>query len=322
MLFIRYRTHGFVVEENTTSSAVVSTRNLTQSLLAENFPFEGTFHFRVKQRDALNSSSFCWEDVTSEGSVSIHESITTVDVQVIVLSSPEDTPEDYSDYYAVMTDRVKDVHVTAAAQMKAKKGPAGINLKSITKGATNVWNSLVSTASSMLKNSVPLTDEAEEQLAMLSESLSSSFSDEDESHVELLADLWAVLFPSSPFERTSVLWKQAGFQNSDPAKDLKLSGVLALECMVYMGDRYQTRARRMFAQQKANANTNYPLAIVGINITLLLASIVSLQDQRYLSAQAAYWRFFESPIAFFEVNTLRLYDMICIASYHLIMHLL
>ena len=61
----------------------------------------------------------------------------------------------------------------------------------------------------------------------------------------------------------------------------------------------------MLNAQKPNAATNYPFAIVGINITLLLATIISLKDQKYLSAQACYWKFFEHPSAFYEVLVLQ-----------------
>lgn len=71
--------------------------------------------------------------------------------------------------------------------------------------------------------------------------------------------------------------------------------------MIYMGSKYTARTQKMLSAQMPNAATNYPFAIVGINTTLLLATIISLKDQKYLSAQACYWKFFEHPYAFFEV---------------------
>jgi hypothetical protein len=167
-----------------------------------------------------------------------------------------------------------------------------------------VWNTIVSTAATIhhtLLHSVPLTDEAEELLSNLSDKLSSRYDDNDPEHLALLSGLWTGLFAGSPFERNSIRWKEAGFQGPDPVKDLKQSGILALECMLYMSKNYTQRTQTMLNTQKPNAATNYPFAIVGVNTTLLLATIISLKDQRYLSAQACYWKFFEAPEAFYEL---------------------
>jgi hypothetical protein len=57
----------------------------------------------------------------------------------------------------------------------------------------------------------------------------------------------------------------------------------------------------MLTRNKANIKANYPFAIVGINITLLLGELLSLRDHKYLSAQSGYWELFEDGNAFFEL---------------------
>lgn len=82
---------------------------------------------------------------------------------------------------------------------------------------------------------------------------------------------------------------------------LLLGGLLALECVAFMGTHHAQRTQRMIAAQRPNGPNNYPFAVVAVNLTLLLASVTSLKDQRYLSAQANYWPFFEAPSAFYEM---------------------
>jgi ELMO/CED-12 family len=45
--------------------------------------------------------------------------------------------------------------------------------------------------------------------------------------------------------------------------------------------KYPLKAQAMLNANKLNTKTNYPFAIVGINITLLLAELLNLRDQRY-----------------------------------------
>jgi hypothetical protein len=57
----------------------------------------------------------------------------------------------------------------------------------------------------------------------------------------------------------------------------------------------------MIEKNKQNMKSNYPFAIVGVNLCLLLIDLLNLRDQKYLSAQAGYWEIFEDKSSFFEV---------------------
>jgi hypothetical protein len=332
MLQLRYQTHGQAVEEGTSCSVFVPSGPITKSLLMDHFPFEGTFHYRMKIYD--NKSGYCWKDILPEDNFIAEEDSRnfqsgTVDIQVLIISA-EYSRGDFCQYYKDMETELGSIDTRIPAQNAVESAnrerttqqtkynkPSesgankahGMNLDKLAKGATNIaggmWSTLVSTASSIhhsLKSSAPLTDEADEQLAHLADKLGSAFSDDDAAHLAALQRLWCVLFPGLPFERHSNTWKEAGFQSNDPIKDLKQSGLLALEAMIYLGSVREERTHIMLASQKANAAINYPFAIVGINLTLLLASIISLKDHRYLSTQAPYWKFFETPNAFYEVR--------------------
>jgi hypothetical protein len=81
---------------------------------------------------------------------------------------------------------------------------------------------------------------------------------------------------------------------------------------------YAERIQALVRSQSARVNTNYPFAIVCVNITLMLSDVLKLRDQMFLSTQvrllrnlaifaqksptqATYWALFEDPVAFQEL---------------------
>lgn len=179
---------------------------------------------------------------------------------------------------------------------------------SLQESATSLWNlassTVKATASHLqqtLLHHVPLSELSENNLANLAESLDTPLSDADASHMSLLSQVWQVLFPGRPFERLSATWKEAGWQGVDPATDLKSSGILALHALVYFGNKFPEMSLERIEKNKANVKTKYPYAIVAVNLTLLLAELISLKDNKYFSVQAGHWGVFEDPTAFFEI---------------------
>ena len=82
------------------------------------------------------------------------------------------------------------------------------------------------------------------------------------------------------FETDSPRWRTAGFQKSSPTLDLKGSGVLALKAMLYMAKTYPDKTQAMLLKNTANVKTNYPFAVVGINMTILLCDILGIREKR------------------------------------------
>jgi hypothetical protein len=82
------------------------------------------------------------------------------------------------------------------------------------------------------------------------------------------------------FEADSPRWKTAGFQKTNPTQDLKGSGVLSLKAMLYMGRQYPDKTQQMLLRNTANVKTNYPFAVVGINMTILLCDILGIREKR------------------------------------------
>lgn len=197
------------------------------------------------------------------------------------------------------------------------EGPIKINLQqsvqSMQKGATSLWNILKVTAqqpglglggsSDSSSNTLPV---ARENLSELSQSLMTVYQEGCKEHEDVIRQLWKVTFLSDPVPTVgasldSPLWKSCGWQKTHPMHDLKSSGLLALECMIYFGEVYQQHAQSMIQRNKTNVKENYPYAIVCVNLTLLLADLFMLKNQGYANKHASYFNMFEEKEAFFEI---------------------
>lgn len=178
----------------------------------------------------------------------------------------------------------------------------------LTSGAMSMWSTMRA-ATAQVANSLniitssELTDRSEENLAYFSELLSTNYNDKNPQHLPVLQDLWAVLFPgpSNKFQRDSMRWKDAGFQTTNPVSDLKNSGLLAVHSAIYLGKTYPQKMQQMLLNNRENLKTKYPFAIVIVNVTMLLADVLKLRDDKYLSSQFNCWEVFEERNSFFEI---------------------
>ena len=292
---------------------------VTLSALHKMFPYEGEYRFRLKIQGSLAGlkEDFVWLDLTDTNVVEFSSCLAheEIDVQALVISLPQSSSDDplYDSYLDNIdadisqytranrhppVENEEENHRNKKGSVRIAQGKEmlkmiskgvrkgaktiatnshNINLGVVQKGAATIWSSVMKSMSS----NEPLSDIAEENLSHLSEDVSTSFTESDAVHLSLLSNLWEVLFPNEgPFQRNSPVWKEAGFQKTDPVSDLKASGVLSLRAMTYLGVKYPLKAKKMLNANKVNTKTNYPYAVVGINITLLLADLLNLRDQR------------------------------------------
>ena len=163
------------------------------------------------------------------------------------------------------------------------------SLQSVAEGATNLWKiaaTTVKATATQLQHTflsiTPLTDISEANLASLCDDLETSFDQNNSEHLQLLFDLWQVLFPSrgEQFQAHSPVWKEAGWQTESPTSELKSSGILGIKCMIYFGNKFPAQSQERLKNNAANIKTNYPYAIVAVNLTLLLADLLSLRDNK------------------------------------------
>jgi hypothetical protein len=284
------------------------------------FPFEGRFHYRVKiSGDLIGiSERFVWVDLQrgDEREIPFVASSSTIEIQALILELPQEYTDDsdYKDYLETCNQelglnplerphrgQIEDGTSSKSLLKKLTKGvkkrtvavaesigvAVPVSVSSVAHGAASIWNKFVSKASEISSsiahgaaNGGGTSDEADENLADLAADVSSGYNDSVPRHAQLLRDLWEAHQFGPNFERVSDKWKEAGWQKPDPIADLKASGVLALRAMSYFGQKYPEKSQSMLHRNKANIKTNYPYAVVGVNITLLLAELLNLRDNK------------------------------------------
>lgn len=305
------------VEENGTTYSCFAVTPLSVSAVESLFPFEGKYHFRIKQSGeeyGMNNVEYVWVDLSSGGDrvLQSYSEGTILDVQALVLDhshtdySSAQHDEGYSTYLQQVENvlqgsglgaedrpirqtpqRSASTTAAAAAVKRASvtlqgitQGVQNISLESVTKGAASFWNNVKSTASQALGVTAASESASIANISLLHTELMTTFSDSNQRHQLLLSELWSALFPGEPFQRQAAKWKEAGFQRPDPVADVKNSGLLALRCMSYLGSRYPADTQRMIATQKENIKSHYPFAVVAVNLTLMLCDIVGIRDKR------------------------------------------
>ncbi|CAM9634913.1 unnamed protein product [Phaeothamnion confervicola] len=168
--------------------------------------------------------------------------------------------------------------------------------RSVGTGAKKLWSTLSKGGS----NALPAL-EALENLHTISAMLGTTFDPKRPEHMALLNRLWDLFFPGAPFEAVSPKWREVGFQNADISADLRGTGTLSLRSMRYFLEKYPAAARAMLKQQSGRTQAHYPFAVVGNNLTLMLADVLDLRLQQFASTRASYWGVFEDETAFSEV---------------------
>eukprot|EP00981_Chlorochromonas_danica_P008027 scaffold1945_cov181-Ochromonas_danica.AAC.22 len=201
-------------------------------------------------------------------------------------------------------------------------------LQHVKKGMTNLWKAVKTTIQSTTANTTSNTTSSGGNVAFqnpevagnvqaLFNDLMVQFSNNNPHHLALLEDLYhntvGLLLESvggggggggggsEGYERISDRWKMIGFQKSDPIQDLSNTGLLCLENLLYLSITYPRQAVDMMTRHRINTNTNYPYALVGVKLTLMLIDILQLIDQKYLMSTAGYWDIFVEKVAFHEL---------------------
>lgn len=190
---------------------------------------------------------------------------------------------------------------------KGSKELSKIKKKDIASVGASIWGGVTSAAAGVTNllggGQSVLSDASMDCLSNMSEHLDTKFNDSDPMHGALLRDLWGVCFQDAAgsYSRQSERWKEMGFQKPDPIQDLKMSGTLALRGMLHLATNYKARTQSMLDNNRQNLKSKYPFAIVGINVTLLLADVLKLSNMGFLGIRANYWELFEDEEAFFEI---------------------
>ncbi|KAF0696091.1 Aste57867_13129 [Aphanomyces stellatus] len=162
------------------------------------------------------------------------------------------------------------------------------------------------------ESAVPTADVCAE-LAALRTDLKTPCLANDTVYESLLTHLWGALTDvtgAMSFEREGDGWMAIGFQRINPDTDFRGGGLLALKCLVYVCHMHPEKTRFIFQDQKpAPGKRWYPVAVAGINLTCMLAGLLTLGDGSYATTEAPYWSLFAEPNAFFELYFVALVKM-------------
>ena len=100
-----------------------------------------------------------------------------------------------------------------------------------------------------------------------------------------------------PFSIQTNRWKDLGFQRDDPVSDLRATGLLGLQNLVYFAEQHPGLFMSMARNQQQSSEMEYPFATAGINITYLMILLLGLRKQ-----QVWYPTIDTHPLFFFNRN--------------------
>ncbi|XP_052139691.1 uncharacterized protein LOC127758101 isoform X2 [Oryza glaberrima] len=144
----------------------------------------------------------------------------------------------------------------------------------------------------------------EERLRFLRQRLNVPFDSSSVKHQDALKELWRLAYPSRQLPPLkSDLWKEMGWQNSDPATDFRAGGFMSLENLIYFARNYPDSFHSLLHKAAGKRSEwEYPFAVAGVNISYMLVQMLDLQsgkmgtkmlDAQWLTRQASYMEFNE-----------------------------
>eukprot|EP00760_Papus_ankaliazontas_P005265 PhM_4_TR12473/c0_g1_i1/m.22647 len=98
---------------------------------------------------------------------------------------------------------------------------------------------------------------------------------ENDLHIGLLPELWRIFDMTRSMERPSDVWQEFGFQGRDPVTDFRASGVFGVTNLLSIAATHPALWSRITnSPQCSTLKPGYPVAIAGINITMMLLNIL------------------------------------------------
>lgn len=120
----------------------------------------------------------------------------------------------------------------------------------------------------------------EERLRVLQQRLQVPFDGSLAKHQDALKQLWRLAYPDRELPALkSELWKEMGWQGSDPSTDFRGGGYISLENLIYFAKMYPEAFQNLLHKRVGKrAEWEYPFAVAGINISFMLAQMLDLQS--------------------------------------------
>ncbi|XP_058208070.1 uncharacterized protein LOC131321071 [Rhododendron vialii] len=99
-------------------------------------------------------------------------------------------------------------------------------------------------------------------------------------HQDALKQLWRLAYPDRDLPPLkSELWKDMGWQGSDPSTDFRGGGYISLENLIFYAKMYPDAFQNLLHKRDGSrAEWEYPFAVAGINVSFMLAQMLDLQS--------------------------------------------
>jgi hypothetical protein len=127
-----------------------------------------------------------------------------------------------------------------------------------------------------------LSESQRDKLQTLAMRADVSYTKDIVEHVDALAALWTLAFPTDerPENLKSEKWKEMGWQGSSPETDFRAGGLLSLENLLWLGNRRPALFEELRRKSRgARSEFEYPFAAAGVNLTFNLVEILEIRKQ-------------------------------------------
>ncbi|CAI9099378.1 OLC1v1036190C5 [Oldenlandia corymbosa var. corymbosa] len=100
-------------------------------------------------------------------------------------------------------------------------------------------------------------------------------------HQDALKQLWRLAYPDKELPPLkSEMWKEMGWQGSDPSTDFRGGGFISLENLIFFAKTYPVVFHDLLHKRYGNRSQwEYPFAVAGINISFMLVQMLDLQSE-------------------------------------------
>ncbi|TVU47247.1 hypothetical protein EJB05_06840 [Eragrostis curvula] len=153
-------------------------------------------------------------------------------------------------------------------------------LASIISGSGSIFGRLFPFSLDNQNGPVYLSPLQEERLNSLKRRLQIPFDGSRIEHQDALRQLWRLAYPSREIPPLkSELWKEMGWQGTDPATDFRGGGLISLENLIFFARNYPNSFQMLLNKvQGQRSDWEYPFAVAGINISFMLIQMLDLQS--------------------------------------------
>ncbi|PUZ41310.1 hypothetical protein GQ55_9G493800 [Panicum hallii var. hallii] len=153
-------------------------------------------------------------------------------------------------------------------------------LANILVGSGSIFGRLFPFSLDSQSSPVYLSPLQEERLNTLRRRLQIPFDGSRIEHQDALRQLWRLAYPTREIPPLkSELWKEMGWQGTDPSTDFRGGGLISLENLIFFAKNYPNSFQMLLNKvQGQRSDWEYPFAVAGINISFMLIQMLDLQS--------------------------------------------